>query len=52
MNILAISQRAELRRKLIALDNETCPHCRNNKKREKIWLQLLEKILYKKRKND
>lgn len=50
--LMAIHERGELRRKLIDLDNETCDLCRNNKKRERIWLKILEQVLYKRRKNE
>jgi len=50
--ILAISYRGKLRRKLIDLDNETCLTCRNNKRRERIWLKILEQVLYKSRKGE
>ena len=50
--LLTIHHRGELRRKLIDLDNATCANCREDKKRERIWLMILEKILYKKRRND
>jgi len=50
--IRAIHYRHNLRRQLIALDRETCPDCREDRKRQRIWVKLLEQILYKKRKDD
>lgn len=50
--LMAIHERGELRRKLIALDNETCTDCKENKKREKLWAKVLEATLYKRRRNE
>jgi len=50
--LIAIHNRGKLRRKLIDLDNETCITCRENKRRERIWLKILEQVLYKSRKGE
>jgi len=48
----AIIYRQKLRRKLIAFWKELCRDCQENKKAKRCWGQLLEQLLYKKRKGE